>query len=408
MPGVGTDAVPPLAELMPWSVAPLQAGRGWVMAPEAETLAARWARFMRAEGGEADALFGPSRSRTRYSAVAQLPGFDTPTSPLAAETGPCPAPVRVLHGPFDPQWLIPDHRLLDAARPELWRVADDSHQLFAVEQSAVPGTPGPPLVYSALLPDGHTPAGRPGRIRPLYRRPGGVDPNIAPGLLDHLAALLGTAVSAEDFLAWTAVAAGQEGCVPLTAEPALWAEGVALGRRMLWLYTRGARSAKPPRMPGGRRPYVRAALPETLRHAPGAPLAVRYAPEEEALDIGSGRISPVPEGAWEFHAGGARVLDTWFGPRTSAGAPGTLEAVRPAGWPRARTSELLELITVLGLLAELRPRCRRLASHIMEGPCVTTRKLHQAGILPVDAAARRPASVLDHHEEGPGGQFALI
>jgi hypothetical protein len=29
-------------------------------------------------------------------------------------------------------------------------------------------------------------------------------------------------------------------------------------------------------------------------------------------------------------------------------------------------------------------------------------------VLPVPAAARRPASVLDHHEEGPEGQFALL
>jgi hypothetical protein len=405
---VGTDAVPPLAELMPWSVAPLRPGRGWVMAPEAETLIARWARWVKADGEERERLFGSSRSRTPRSAVGQLPGYDTPTSPLAAETGPCPAPVRVLHGPFDIQWLIPDHRVIDAARPELWRVADDSHQLYAVGQAAVPGTPGPPLVYSALLPDGHAPTGRPGRIRPLYRRPGGVDPNIAPGLLDHLAALLGVPVSAEDFLAWTAVAAGQAGGVPLTAEPALWAEGVGLGRRMLWLYTRGARTAEQPRMPGGRRPYIRAALPERLSHAPSTPFVLQYDPEAEALDIGGGRISPVPESVWGFRAGGARVLETWFTPRTSPGTPGSLEAVCPAGWPRTRTSELLELITVLALLAELRPQRRRLAAQVAEGRRVDTRELCEVGILPVDAAAKRPASVLDHHEEGPGGQFALV
>jgi hypothetical protein len=35
-------------------------------------------------------------------------------------------------------------------------------------------------------------------------------------------------------------------------------------------------------------------------------------------------------------------------------------------------------------------------------------ELGGAGVLPVPDAARRPASVLDHHEEGPGGQFALV
>jgi hypothetical protein len=39
---------------------------------------------------------------------------------------------------------------------------------------------------------------------------------------------------------------------------------------------------------------------------------------------------------------------------------------------------------------------------------LTAAELRTAGVLPVTAAARRPASVLDHHEEGPEGQFALI
>lgn len=395
---------------MPWAVAPLRLGRGWVMAPEAETLVARWNSLIRAQGPDREALFGPTRSRTAHSAVGQLPGHPTPTSPLIGETGPCPAPVRVLHGPFDVQWLIPDHRLVDAARPELWRVADGDHQMYAVEQLALPETPGPPLVFSALLPDGHATAGRPGSIRPLYRRPGGLDPNIAPGLLDHLAERLGGAVTPEDFLAWTAVAArrspaGQAGHeVPLTADPALWAEGVQLGRRALWLYTRGARSAEQPRLPGGQRPYVRAALPD----APDAPVALQYDPEERALNIAGGRISPVPQAAWEFHAGGTRVLETWFERRTAAAEPGGLEAVRPAVWPRTRTSELLELVTVLALLAGSRPQRRRLAARVAEGRCVSTGELCRAGILPVDGAARRPASVLDHHEEGPNGQYALI
>ncbi|MGW4053092.1 type ISP restriction/modification enzyme, partial [Streptomyces sp. NPDC004779] len=31
-----------------------------------------------------------------------------------------------------------------------------------------------------------------------------------------------------------------------------------------------------------------------------------------------------------------------------------------------------------------------------------------AGVLPVPDRARRPASVLDHQEEGPEGQFMLV
>ncbi|MYW12847.1 DNA methyltransferase, partial [Streptomyces sp. SID2563] len=42
------------------------------------------------------------------------------------------------------------------------------------------------------------------------------------------------------------------------------------------------------------------------------------------------------------------------------------------------------------------------------GPGSGEDELRAAGVLPVGAAARRPASVLDHQEEGPDGQFALL
>ncbi|MDV9200263.1 type ISP restriction/modification enzyme, partial [Streptomyces sp. Wh19] len=168
---------------MPWSVRPLRTGRPWVIAPDAASLRARWDRLVRAPADERERLFRATRSRTPRTPVAALPGQATGTGRFAREEGPCPEPVRIAHGPFDEQWLLPDHRLIDAARPELWRVAD-GHQLFAVEHGYVPQDTGPALSVTALLPDGHWPAGRPGRIRPLFRRPEGREPNLAPGLLN--------------------------------------------------------------------------------------------------------------------------------------------------------------------------------------------------------------------------------
>lgn len=405
MPGVTHDEAPLLADLMPWSVAPLRPGRGWPMGPDAASLRARWAAFVRADTAEREKLLSPSRSRTLHTAVAQLPGHPGGTAALAAESGPCPEPVRVLHGPFDEQWLIPDHRLIDAARPELWRVAGEG-QLFLVEQGHVTGSSGPAVLASAVLPDGRSPAGRPGRIRPLFRRPGGIEPNAAPGLLAHLSESLGRDVAADAgaLLAWTlAVAeASPAGCrVPLTSDPELWTRGTELGRRILALQARG--DGARPKLPGGRRPYVRAPLP-------ARPAEVSYDVDEEALYVDAGRVSPVPREAWDFEVSGVRVLELWFARRTETGERGSLEAIRPAQWPQAWTSELLELITVLALLAELRPLQADLRRTI-EGttaPAVTADALRRAGILPVPDTARRPASVLDHHEEGPGGQFALI
>jgi hypothetical protein len=261
-------------------------------------------------------------------------------------------------------------------------------------------------VASVLLPDGRSPAGRPGLIRPLYRRPGGAEPNLAPGLLDWLAARLGLErpCDAEEFAAWVAAVAehsadGVRVALPRSAE--LWRDGVALGRAVLDAQTRGARSGARPRLPGGRRPYVRAPLPDRPRE-------LSYDAGQETLLVGSGRIAPVSRGAWDYQASGVRVLDGWLDARTAAPEPGTLAAVGPAGWPQEWTSDLLELLTVLTLLAELRPAQRELAARLAREGRLPAADLRAAGLLPVPAAARRPASVLDHHEEGPGGQFTLV
>ncbi|WP_369221935.1 type ISP restriction/modification enzyme [Streptomyces sp. R39] len=383
MPGVTHDDAPLLADLMPWSVAPLRLGRGWPTAPGPATLKARWDALLKAEGTDRETLFEPTRSRSVHSAVAQLPGRPTGTERLERAASPCPEPVRVLAAPFDEQWLLPDHRLIDAARPELWRVADD-HQIFAVESAE-----GMPLLATSLLPTLRT-----GRIRPLYRRPGGEEPNLAPGLPAYLADRLGEDPTPVDVLAWILATVRADHTVPLTGDPGLWSRGVALGRRALWLLRR---DGERPRLPGGRRPYVRAPLP-------ARPRTLLYDPEEEALHLDEGRISPVPREAWDFRTGEVRVLQAWFTTRTQQGEPGTLSAIGPPTWPQQQTSELLELITVLTLLADVRAHQAELE---IKTP-ITAADLTAAGVLPPPETARKPASILEHTEEGPAGQLTLL
>lgn len=397
----GGDDFPLLDDLMPWSVRPLRTGRPWVTAPDAASLRARWDLLARAEGAEQERLFRPSRSRTPLAPAAALPGTATGTGAFARDPGPYPEPVRVLHGPFDEQWLIPDHRLLDAARPELWRVAD-GHQIFAVEHGHVPQDDGPCLSATALLPDGHSPAGRPGRTRPLYHAAGragaqsgtGADRPAGRAVRDHGHRRIGARL---DPRRRPALPAGP--LVPLPLDGGLWAMGVELGQELLRIQLRGAHGGERPRLPGGRRPYVRAAIRPR-------PDGIRFDAGEETLVIGEGRVSPVPAAAWDFRVGGVRVLELWFERRTAA-AEG-LAAVGPRDWPRERTSELLELITVLALLAGLGPRQKALREALDSADTLTRDGLRTAGVLPVPAWARRPASVLDHREEGPEGQFALL
>jgi hypothetical protein len=186
----------------------------------------------------------------------------------------------------------------------------------------------------------------------------------------------------------------------------------------VWLHTGGARCADPTagrglerlRLPGGSRPYVRAPLPSS----PGAE-QLSYDPQERALRIGEGQVSPVAVEAWELTGGGVRVLEQWYERRTALGEPGSLEALRPPAWTRTVTSELLELISRLTLLAGLRRELAAFADGLERAAQAgrgrsggAAAELRAAGILPVPAARRGPASVLAHHEEGPDGQFALL
>ncbi|MEU3063633.1 type ISP restriction/modification enzyme [Streptomyces subrutilus] len=374
---------------MPWAVGALRLGRDWVASPDPGTLRSRWAALADAEGAERERLFRPSRSRTPAAGAAALPGQrSAATARFADGPGPCPEPVRVLRAPFDEQWLLPDQRLIDSARPELWRVLD-GQQLFAVE------TP-------ELLVTAHLPAGRLGRVRPLHRRPGGAEPNLAPGLLPLLGARYGGWATPEDVLCWI-LAAGRPGPrgyeVPLAADPERWRAGLELGHRLLAVQLRGARGGEPPRLPGGRRPYVRSAVA-------GWPQGLAYDAGDEVLGLGSGTLSPVPAGAWAYEARGVRVLESWFAARTAHRDPAAdgLEALGPAEWPQAWTSELLGLVTTLALLAALAPE----RAAFEPGPALAAAELRAAGVLPPPRRARRPASVLDHREEGPGGQFALL
>ncbi len=431
-----SDDVPSLDDLMPWSAPALRLGRTWVTAPDAATLHARWRMLTQCgDAAERLRLFGPTRTRGTDGVVAQLPGGHPATGPICHESGPCPVPVPFLRGGWEHCLVLPDNRLIDAARPQVWRVADAA-QFHAV-------VAGGELDVCAVLPEGRSAAGRAGRIRPLYRRPGGLEPNVAPGLLALLGRRLGREVPAAELLAWAAAAwrpAPRTVAVPLPADTALWEAGIALGGEVIDARTRGSWSGERPRLPGGRRPYVRVPLPPR-------PDGLAYDAATETLSVGTGAVAPVPRAVWEFTSDGVRVVEAWFASRagpwqpqedageapdgqchpeddgapadggtsggaasrvSGAAAPPGLDAVGPDSWQREWTTQLLDLLTTVGLLTALERRRRALAEALARGPLIGAADLRAAGVLPVPAAARRPASVLDHHEEGPGGQLSLV
>ncbi|MYX22956.1 hypothetical protein HC023_07095, partial [Streptomyces sp. NEAU-H3] len=122
-----------------------------------------------------------------------------------------------------------------------------------------------------------------------------------------------------------------------------------------------------------------------------------------------GVLAPVAPAAWDAHSEGERVLTRWFRARVADPAAEGLAAIGPRAWPREWTSDLLALLTDLALHAERAAHCAEFAAEgEKKGDAIGGADLRAAGVLPVPAAARRPATVLETREEGPEGQFALL
>ena len=94
-----------------------------------------------------------------------------------------------------------------------------------------------------------------------------------------------------------------------------------------------------------------------------------------------------------------RVIRKWFdyrkrNPRTKWSSP--LDDTITTEWPAKFTSDLLELLNVLGWCVELEPKQEASLDSICAGPLITNKDLQAARILPVpDQARYSPSAQLD-------------
>jgi hypothetical protein len=418
LPAAGLDwqQFPALGDLMPWSQPGMTPNRNWVLAPDITTLQQRWARLIRAVPQEKAGLLKETRDRTTTSTPSPLPGTSGTAKSLDKETSMTARIERVALRSFDRQCVIYDSRVLDFPRPPLWQVRGDS-QVYATEQHAHPIEGGPGLTFAAFVPGVDHFNGRGGRVLPLYRDSAGLAPNMAPGLTQAIASRLETTVTAEDVLAYIAGAVAHSAYtarfadelkapgihVPLTADLAVWSETARLGRTVLWLHTYGERFADPaagrpkgpPRLPRDRRPQVTATISDT-RDA--MPQEISYDPTTQTLQVGDGRIQPVPEQVWNYEVSGMRIVRKWFdyrkkNPRGRWSSP--LDDINPETWPPKFTSELLDLLNVLGLCIDLEPQQAALLDRICAGPLITVADLQRTHVYPVPGSVRKPPAPED-------------
>lgn len=399
------DTFPALGDLVPWVSPGLDASRTWVYSPNEEITKARWSTFRAAGDEERRILFRESRDSNMADVKTPLPGPDT-TKFNGSLKDDFPATAQTVvagYRSFDRMTLIPDHRVMDMPRTALWE-ARVSGQTFAFEQSTVHVRDGLPLVFTGLIPNKNYFNNRGGRTLPLLHPDG--TPNLAPGLLEGLAAEASIQANHEDLLAYVAGVVAHPAFtatfvdelttpgvrVPITRDAALWERAVELGREVIWLHTYAERYVDPAE--GREAGNVRSdwpvdAQPMSLEAVTTMPVKLRYDDVRRQIvftdDDGgrNGAWGPVPREVFDYTVGGMNIIGSWFkyrkknpgGKKTSP-----LDDIHVDEWPIEWTREFTELLTVLTRLVSLEPAQAEVLKQILAGPLVTRAELANAGV----------------------------
>jgi predicted helicase len=397
---------PLLKEIFHYGGSGVLPGRAWAISPDTDSLYVRWQKLIQEKDlDKKEGLFRPQLRKgelasrhIRKVVLQKLGGRNTRPISIANDSGDMEPPIRYAYRSFDRQWLIGDARLFNDVRPILWD-SFSPRQIFLTALEASSPSGGPAITFASLIPDqDHYKGSFGGKVYPLWRDAGATESNVRPELLTLLAQTYGIGVTAEDVFAYIAAVMAhpaftarfvsdlvQPGLrLPLTANAALFQEAVALGREVIWLHTYGERFVdtdaerpkKPPRLRKGETPII-----PVGGEIPGAPEplpeAMSYDPAKHRLTIGKGHIDHVTPAIWNYEVSGKPVLWHWFSYRKRDRSrpvigdrrpPSPLDKILPEYWPSEYTTDLLNLLNVLGRLIALEPRQADLLNRICDAP----------------------------------------
>jgi Type ISP C-terminal specificity domain len=295
------------------------------------------------------------------------------------------------------------------ARSELWDNYS-AKQVYLTGLEAHSPENGPAVTFASLIPDNHHYKGSfAGRVYSLWRDSAAKQPNIKPALLAHLANVYARPVKAEDVMAYLAAVMAHPAFtarfkadlvrpglhVPLTADAKLFAEAAALGSEVIWLHCYGERFADPAAGRPKQAPRLPKEIAPTMPKAgeiPGAPEplpdTMDYDPATRRLKIGKGYVENVTPEMWAYEVSGKQVLWHWFSYRRRDRSrpiigyrrpPSPLDSIQPDHWLPEYTSDLLDLLNVLGRLIALEPKQADLLERICAGQLRNADELRDAG-----------------------------
>ncbi|HEX4354504.1 MAG TPA: type ISP restriction/modification enzyme, partial [Polyangiales bacterium] len=132
------------------------------------------------------------------------------------------------------------------------------------------------------------------------------------------------------------------------------------------------------------------------------------------LHVGSGSIDGVPPQVWEYEVSGTLVVKHWFSYRKASRdrpiigerrTPSVLGEIQPQHWPSEYTTELLNLLNVLGRLVKLESTQADLLERICQGSTISVADLQAAGALMLDE--RQPMKPTDIERTSQTKQTSL-
>ncbi|HUE12450.1 MAG TPA: type ISP restriction/modification enzyme, partial [Steroidobacteraceae bacterium] len=402
-------------------------GRTWIIAPDAESLKARWSRLITEKNPDnKERLFHPHLRKgkpgdkhIKKTISEGLAGYEARLEAVIGDKKTAIEPIRYGFRSLDREWIIPDARLINQPNPTLWKGFSSRQVHLTAPEDRTP-TNGPAITFTGLIPDLHHYHGRGGRVFPLWRDSAATQPNIKPALLGYLANVYARPVKAEDVMAYLAAVMAnptftvrfkadlvQPGLrVALTADAKLFAEAVSLGSDVIWLHCYGERFIDPthgrpkqaPRLPKESAPYIPAK--GTIPSAPEPlPEDMNYEPATRRLKIGKGYVENVATEMWAYEVSGVQVLWHWFSYRRrdrtrpiigDRRPPSPLAFIQPDHWLPEYTTDLLDLLNVLGRLVALEPRQADLLNRICDNPLLSADELRNAGAFTHSEGAPKP------------------
>ena len=416
----------PLDDLFTYDGSGVMPGRTWVIAPDRISLERRWKALQeQVDPRKREELFHPhlrggkpGDKHLNKSLWKGLYGHEFRTGSVASDKGAMIQPARYGFRSFDRQWIIPDGRVINQPNPTLWENHSNQQVYLTALQAHAPTT-GPAVAFSASIPDLHHYRGSfGGRAFPLWADRRAEAPNLKAGLLREVADALGVTVSAPDLMAYFAAVAAHPAFTarfrsdlvqpglrfPMTADASLFAEAVDIGREVIWLHCFGERFADPsaerpsgaPRMPEGERPVIpkSGAIPTDPDRFPDR---IEYDASARRLRVGDGYIDNVPRAVWEYGVSGKQVLGQWFSYRRldrsrpiigNRRPPSPLENIQPDRWLAEYTTELMNVLHVLGRLVALEPRQDDLLKRICDGPLLSGDDLRASGAFDASSTGR--------------------